>query len=847
MAQPIPANLIEWERVLCARFLRVRPGGDASPILSLEITASTLAEACGLGLDQGPQVEEAFRSAFRENALLAALTHADHPRLERSQGVPGWFVYLAMTLFVDSLVEETGEGAYRAKLKWWLRSDRSFSKLEGVAIMWRRLRDWLEVRAARGEDWRRLVLPPDNGWTHIGYTRNISFPAKRDVALVGRFVAERPEALEQPLALLRTFSAVALGSRASHGLRGAFEDFRRAYMGSARALADHRFWRFVLAQAAATGRPQAGAVAVCEIRYGEDGERVYLVQNADGSRVTAPDLGSAAKALAPHPSVKAGYVPFLQMGNARWRSATELAECRGYVRLGMSDRLRGLVGDRLGKVEPTGTWWIASRSMPFALVEAVLADAGVVARPSGRVLPVSIFDGVQTNDIWLGRPAFLPRISADALDPVVHPEPGARGDVATAQDPDAPDMHLLRSEGVVGGTFMISSPVAGWSRRVTFAPDAVPHQDLSGANADLPVLDDWNAVEACAGLRTHSTPSGWAETDPHLGDLLEAVYAGGRSGWEEFDLVELIRRGMDGRVRPWSMLRCLQDGGIVRPRLRRQWRGRVWTLEPVGLHDAGDGTTVLVGALCERIQEDFRLASAALGGAPFRNPGLSPASPPVVGCVGIPPYVLSERLGWPVRPAAAVPAAVPLALSTTLRRTDGYRVGSHWDWDAGRFVFGPSPADPVGTVAVERYVHAAARDHDVFVARLADRASYHLSRSAAVVAGHVMAGRPLFEPRAGVLAVRGHDGLLPDALVRELRLRHLTNPGPAGEEYVYPLCAADLVRIRLLLPGLTLGDAISDSPPPAAVANIVRRSGGRDRFLWSEGRLSSVRNRQAFR
>ena len=25
MAHPIPANLIEWERVLCARFLRVRP------------------------------------------------------------------------------------------------------------------------------------------------------------------------------------------------------------------------------------------------------------------------------------------------------------------------------------------------------------------------------------------------------------------------------------------------------------------------------------------------------------------------------------------------------------------------------------------------------------------------------------------------------------------------------------------------------------------------------------------------------------------------------------------------------------------------------------------------------
>lgn len=848
MAQPIPANLIEWERVLCTRFLRVRPGGDASPILSLEITASTLAEACGLELEHGPRVEEAFRHAFRhENALLAALTHAEHPRLERSQGVPGWFAYLAMTLFVDSLVEETGEGAYRTKLKWWLGSDRSFSKLEGVAIMWRRLRDWLGVRADRGEPWRRLVLPPQGSWTHIGYTRNLSFPAKRDVALVGRFVAEHPGALERPLALLRTFEPVALSARASHGLRGAFEDFRKAYLGSARALADHRFWRFVLAQAGAAGRRHAVDVGVCEIRYGEDGERVYLLQKPDGTRVTAPDLGSAVEALGPHPSVRAGFIPFLQMGNARWRSAADLEECRGYVRLGMSDRIRGLIGDRLGKIEPTGAWWLASKSMPRAVVESVLAAVGVVARPSERVLPVSIFDGVQTNDIWLGRPAYLPRVSADALDAVLGREPGAQGELSIARDRDAPGIHLLRSELPVGGTFLISSPVAGWSRRVTFASQAVPHEDLSGANADLSVLDDWSALEEESGVVACAPPPAWAETDPAVGDLLEAVYAGGRSGWEEFDLVELIRRGVGDRVRPWTMLRCLQDAGIVRPRLRRQWRGRVWTLEPVGLLDGGRGIVVLAGAHCERIQEAFRLAASGLGAAVFRNPGLSPFSPAVVGCAGVPADALSERLGWPVLATVPIPARTPLALSTTRRRTEGYRVGSHWDWEQGRFVFGPTPPDATGTL-VERYVHNAARDHDIFVARTDDRTSYHLSRSAAVVAGHVMAGRPLFEPREGVLAVAGHDGLLPDAFVREMRLRHLANPGPVDGAYLYPLDAADLARLRSLLPGLTPGAAIFESPPPpAAVANSVLRSGGRDRFAWTRGRLSSVRNHQAIR
>jgi len=845
MAQQLPANLIEWERVLCARFLRVRPGCDASPLLSIEVTSATLAEACGLDIDQGPQVEEAFRRSFHhEQTLLKALTRAEHAVLEGSEGIPGWFVFLAMTLFVDSLVEETGEGAFRRKLKWWLRSERSFSKLEGVAEMWRKLRDWLEVRAGRGEAWRRLVLPPDNGWTHIGYTRNLSFPARRDASLVGRFVADHPGAIERPLALLRMFERVALGAKASHGLSGAFEDFRAAYLGSARALADHRFWRFVLAQAGAAGRGQAAFAAVCEIRYGEDGERVYLVQDADGLRSTAPDLGSATAALGRQPSVLAGYLPFLQIGNARWRSASDLEECRGPVRLGMSDRIRALVGERLGKVQRTGSWWIASKSLPVAVVEGVLADAGIVARPTGRVLPVSVFDGVQTNDIWLGRPAYLPRISADTLSPVIEREPDARGNLAVAPEPNAPGIHILRSGSPVGGTFLVSSRLAGWSRRITFAPQAVPHRDLLGTGTGLAELVDWNALEDVAGIVDAPAPEGWAEMGGELGDLLEAVYAGGRSGWEEFDLIELIRRGIGHLVRPWTMLRCLHDAGIVRPRLRNQWRGRVWTLEPVVLLDERRGIVLATGALCERMQEELRITADALGGLTFRKSGLSPVSPPVLGCVGVSASKLAERLGWAWTASTPIARAAPLAVATTLRRTEGYRVASYWNWDAGRFVFGPTPFDSSG-VAVERYVHSAARDHDVFVARSGEQVSYHLSRSAAVVAGHAMQGRPLFVVEDGFLKVRGHEGLLPDALSRELRLRHLTNPGPAGDAYLYPFGAADAARLRLLLPGLTLGCGIPGAQEPAAVSNSVIRSSRRDRFLWTEGRLSSVRNTRA--
>lgn len=192
----------EWERALCHYFLSVS-GDDASPIRSFEVTAATLA-ACRSGHVDDADAVRSFRAALHLDDIYSAVEHGCYRRLDEI-GLPGCFSYLALTLFVDSLIGEEAEndGAFRAKLSSFLGIDRSFSNLTGVAQMWRDLSRWLDAHAAKYGSYRRLVLPDPGAWTHIGYTARLSFPSRRDKNSHAALLTGQSAPLEQSCGLCR--------------------------------------------------------------------------------------------------------------------------------------------------------------------------------------------------------------------------------------------------------------------------------------------------------------------------------------------------------------------------------------------------------------------------------------------------------------------------------------------------------------------------------------------------------------------------------------------------------------------------------------------------------------------
>lgn len=196
--------------------------------------------------------------------------------------------------------------------------------------------------------------------------------------------------------------------------------------------------------------------------------------------------------------------------------------------------------------------------------------------------------------------------------------------------------------------------------------------------------------------------------------LLEAIYATGASGWEEVELVSLLQSVADG-ISIWHLLRSLHDAGLIEPRLRQSWKGRVWTLVKPSLFHIRYGKSSLViveGAICARLIDDFQKAVSELGGKYFRRSGVSVWSPPVFGAEIDDPVTLSRIMEWPLVEAPLKSDMMPLAFMSTLRTAELHVQAAIWDWNSGRFL--PHVDSDGETTRLTRHVHPGGRDHDVY-------------------------------------------------------------------------------------------------------------------------------------
>ncbi|HYG91824.1 MAG TPA: hypothetical protein VD978_36870 [Azospirillum sp.] len=843
-----PSTLGAWEQLLVEHFLAIGPDGDASDIRSLEVTPSTLAAACGAAPQEEELVEAAFRRAILADPLLMDTLRLGSRRRSTDK-LPNFFIHLALTLFIDSLLDGdyASEGAFRTKLAKWLGVDNSFQQLRGIALMWERLVAWLNMRIKAGAPFRRLVLPEvPRTWTHIGYTRRLSFPNRTDIRLIDRFVSEHPGAVGDPRAVLIEFQPTLLDRYASWGLKSAYEDFRHSYLRhKGRSIAYQRFWRLLTRVRTSHSELEAN-FAIVEMAFDEDGDRYYFVLSrcADERRAYSllGDALTAARAADSDNLSSAfarGVLFFRQSGTGRWRAEPDLVGSPGGVHVALTARRAALVGDRLGRLLSAGEWSITDEPQTTRKAEEALERLGLLSPPVEQVSRAKVSNGIHVKSAWLGRPQFLPHIEAEAFDLAVRSE---------IENSDKTTLSVaagrLRAAAPVDGSYIVEPILIDgedrppWSLRLQFVRNALPHPKIGGARHRLQRLVDWSGVRQLPAATDARESLKWEKDDAACEDLLEAVYADGAAGWEEGELVyDLIcRAGLD--VPPWTMLRCLQDAGIVEPRLRERWRGRTWTLVAphiVPVRAEANDLVLAEGALCAQLVDDFRMVVEGMGGTCFRRLGASKWSPPIIGAFDVMAGDVAERLNWPLIVEPDAPTSTPRALDTTNRHADLYQLASTWDWDAGRFV---NRVVTDGAVQLTRLVHPRGGDHDVYRIEHAGRRTHYVSRTAAIVAAHVCSSVPLFELRGDRLVRLSLDGGLPDALAADLRRRRLRSAGPVGGDYAYPATEDDGRRLAALLPGCVAGVKTVPNQDVGHVVSFARRSAGRLRPQWREGALT---------
>ena len=837
-----------WESKLIDYFLRFGTDGDAQDIRWFEVTPETLAAAFADSGVSAYEIEEAFRTCMSKIRDLPQ--RLEGGMMEKStRRSPGYFTYLVMTLLISSQFDAQEErNEFRLKLQNWLRTGHSFQNLSGVNAMWEALAEWLNQRIQEGESYRRLILPPRDRWVQIGHTLRFAFPNKADLRLMSECLESYPQAADNPRQLIEYFQIVIQRQSVSHALKEAFAEFRDAWFLGRRALFDMPFWRL---------RQRAVGISSCITKHQTiidmyvdfDGSRCYFSSAGERDEsVFHPTLSEALNALDAGSSenlgkaTQAGLLFFYEIGHGRWRAkpSPDVYSQRFHIALSskhsvqMSKRLNGYIAedDWILTAQPLNQ--VSAMDIFRSLRSCLSIQDDDVTRPQ-------LYGGIRVPGGWLGLPAFLPSVESDTRRYKIY---SSRNDGA-GTNVSIIDGRLISFVSLSGEFFIepmleVGEKTPPWRRRARFFTRAVPHPTLGeSARYRFEPLGDWSTPSPKAPMFNFEELLQWEDSEACCDHLLEAIYASGASGWEEAELFALLKH-VDGSINIWHLIRCLHHAGLIQPRLRPGWKGRVWTLVKPSLLYVRNGENSLIiveGAVCASLIDDFQKAVAGLGGKSFRRCGVSPWSPPVFGSVLANPIALSQRMGWPLIEAPSSSDTTPLSLVSTERAAELHEPAAVWNWRSGRFQQYGSLEEESASLSL--HIHPGGRDHDIYRVISGRKTMNYLSRTAAIIAASAKNREPVFERVAkNNLLCLIKDCGLPDALAAGIRRQALRNGGPIDSGFAYPVDDAAFLWLESLLPGCFYSLLPEDEGDISRLVSASRHSGGKIRLIWRNGRLT---------
>lgn len=814
----------DLESALARHYLRADGPFGAGPLKYIDATPEQICLAFGRPTADVNVLHAEFLSFFTNRAIVLQALSDGHPiAISKAEG-PGWFRYLVLCCVVAAASAElAAEGDYRERLRTLLGWSSGAVGLAGTADLWRRLATWCDAARARGEPYRRIILP-DPGWMkQIGYSQRITFPSRRDKERLSALVGEHESSFATPRGVIGNIRRHLNDLLWSEAFREVFLDFEDRYHRGDRLIAEHAFWR-LLTEIQSEIRSCSRNVAPY-LRMLVDVDQDTLLE----IRVTCESVLSDSRRASTESDDFALTGSIDEVLHAiileADRKVDGLVELSRHIHKGVLTFAEEGWGDWIWRANPYGgsvrllatgivcnhslpklSWrkvstdWYLSEVIEVALLEEMLGATRSTAQSAERVRKLVIEGGIRTPAGFLGRVGLLPLIRTAAGASIVLKE--VRVECGELEmDQTHHEMVTFSSTSRVAGSWQISaiesSAAPSAELRLSFVDRAVEHEVIA-----LPDTSNWlpeSELLARERVALHvarvSTLGGAGEKNVLMDNLLEAVYAGGRSGWSEIELLSLMRQvfGPDG-PNQWDLLRSLSEGGWLTARVAARWRVRRWYLRPARLLDL-TGAVLLDGAACETLRERFTHVVSRLGGSVELRSGVSPWAVPLVVAWSIDVQILAAELNLPI----AVPecfsfSPAPLCWLKSIYDKDHRQLAQVWDWRKGRF--GP-PAELSGA-RLERWSRANGDARDVFrLVQGSGRSLLFDSRVAAILEAHRHFRRPLYCYHRNLLFRATGEGWLPSEVAIRLRLRHLRAPGPiqlpAGNlGYGYPADEGDV-------------------------------------------------------
>ncbi len=824
-----------FEAVLVRHYLRSDGPFAGGALRSIDASPGQLAAA--LGVDEERDAVRILARACGGALVMQRVLASGMPSRTEADDAPGFFRHLVMTCAIvaiadrNAVTQEFGENLALA-----FGSPNIYSRREALPRLWERLEGWCKRRRDAGEPIRKVLLPPPGAWKYLGITNAITFPGWRDAARLKALVERHRRDVDSPVSAAKVLCRqVRLNPRFSPAMRDACEEYERLYFAKASLLALHRFW-LAVRHALETERHTARVRAVFpqfRLWFGLDIEDVELqadVVDANGILVEGKKLddcvdnvllhfpewlvehglGNAGAALCA--ATRAGFVPFIEEEFGLWISALAIPDFPSRcVVLVTKDKEH--LAQRWGtRAVSVGENWLLMGPLPSGHTASIYQYLGAnISIPHEFPSPqLRVRGGVRTRGGYLGRPSILPTIVA--------PVPGSmslRGGSKTCLLPQLMPQDAiswrLESDCVLDGRYTIVleetvlqdvEPLAV-EKSILFVPDALEH----GA---LPDIDDtrWRvipevlheggaaAVSAAVLSTSDETQVVQDEIAEQVDDFLEALYAGGRSGWTTQDLLCLIRDALGPNApSSWDILRSLVEADWLIETSNVSWRARRWWLrEPTVVKLAlPDGTFSLLlrGSTPAAVRRRFAETVTAAGCSLHVRHGVGDYSPLSMLAAGGRLHLAESELNWPAATAASVlVAAAPSCWPNESVDVSRHRPAGKWTW--GRGAFEPTILPTNDDVVLERYARERGDREDLFVVSGQVNGSRYVtsSRVAAISEAYRRKKAPFFTYEEGLLLRVPRDGYLVREMASEAISRAVRNPGPVftgGQwKYAYP-------------------------------------------------------------
>jgi hypothetical protein len=828
------AAAYQWERALTRHFLRADGPGGPAPLAFVDASPEELALAVGLPRRKAADALRDFLSVFNRTQLDDVLRYGVEPGMPDGAEGPGWFRHLMLTCVVASISPDiAGSGNFRFRLQELLGLPSPLSDLSALPKLWNDLHRWCNAKRDEGQPYRNLVLPDNLGrMTQIGHSVRIVFPSRHDLQRIVNLYTGFSSGPPRPKELIWRVRQDLDRYSWSQGFEAAFLDFERRYNRGERLIADHPFWAVIRKLAKADDEEETvetGVIATTDID-GFDGFVVtttnpavtrHLGRKMGASSDTDPvainvgldellDVIAAAPRLGRDVGLRwlgrtkqEGVLAFGDEGWGAWRACRvpETSRVRLLIRPDVAQRYLGRAYAGWTLTEPLALGQVGD------LLDAVCGRRLEV----DEIRSFRLTGGIRIGSSFLGRPRFLPILDVDTECEVALERVRAeRGDLSI--DTSTSRLYPLMASEPSSGAWRLSiRERTAFTRSdilVTLIDRALEHdiKDIASLPATWQAEREIKTGEASPVLVDPVARNATGSPNPAILDLIEVLYAGGRTGWAEQDLVQVVATALntEGPV-VWDVIRLLQEAGWIEPRLSTLWRARRWFLRNARLLISECGTVgVLDGAACQIVRDRLEHACRDQGAWFVARSPSEGWSVPTYLVGGARTEYIASVAKLPVEPAT-VPLARParaIEFIPSLHSVERREVGSSWDWRAGRFLRrGPGGDDPI---ALDRLIATGLNARDVYRIRRHGRDVALLeSRAAAILLAHSLASQPLFRYRnaAGHIERISREGHLPLPVAQYLRLSSgcgaaLVLDAGHGPGYVYPvsdIAVTDLV------------------------------------------------------